>query len=83
MQAPISIQGVDGSRYNLKLVDSNSKYITVIPTIDKSSRTTSEIYEYFIDRNERVTGKKIKYTATDGGTEFYGEFLDLLESDTS
>ena len=79
MQGPISIQGIDGSRYNMKLVDSRSKYITVVPTIDKTSSTTSGIYEHYIDRNERQIGKKIKYTATDGGTEFYGEFLDMLE----
>ncbi len=58
MQGHISIQGIDGSRYNMKLVDSCSNYMTVIPTLDKSSKTTSEIYDYFIKRNERTIGKK-------------------------
>lgn len=79
MQGPLSIQGIDGSRYNMKIVDSKSKYVTVIPTTDKTSSTTRGILEYYVDRNERDLGKKVKYAATDGGTEFYGEFLDLLE----
>ena len=51
-----------------------------VPTLDKSSITTKNIFDYFVKRNERETGKRIKYVTTDGGTEFYGEFLNLLES---
>ncbi len=29
-QGPFSIKGVDGSKYNLKIVDSKSKYITTV-----------------------------------------------------
>ena len=79
MQGPISIKGTDGAKYNMKLVDSHSKYITAVPTLDKSSITTRNIFNYFLKSNERKTGKRIKYVASDGGTEFYGEFLDLLE----
>lgn len=78
MQGPMSVKGIDGAKYNMKIVDSLSNYITVVPTIDKSSNTTANILEYFIKRNERQTGKKVKFAVTDGGTEFYGEFLDLI-----
>ena len=78
IQGPLSIKGIDGSRYNLKIVDAYSKYVTVIPTLDKSSKTTANIYDFYIKHNERKVGRKIKYTMTDGGTEFYGEFLDLI-----
>ena len=79
MQGPISIKAVDGSKYNMKMVDSKSKYVTVVPTSNKKSITTANIYDYFLKRNERATGNRVKFTATDGGTEFYGSFLDLLE----
>jgi hypothetical protein len=80
MQGPISIKATDGSRYNGKLVDSHSKYITMITTKDKTSSTTKNIFEWYLKRNERQTGRKLKYVATDGGTEFYGKFLDFIES---
>ena len=58
MQGPISIKGVDGSRYNMKMVDAKSKYITIVPTIDKTSKTTADIYTYFIKRKEKRLEKE-------------------------
>jgi hypothetical protein len=78
-QGPFSIKGIDGSKYNLKIVDSNSKYITTVLLPNKSSDTTAKVMEHFMKRSERQTGNRLKNVATDGGTEFYGEFLDLLE----
>ena len=80
-QGPFSIKGIDGSRYNLKIVDSNSKYISTILMPNKTSETTSNIIDYYIKRTERQTGKRLKKIATDGGTEFYGAFLDTLEKE--
>jgi predicted transcriptional regulator len=77
-QGPIQIRGIDGSKYNLKMVDSNSKYITAVPMMDKSAASTTEVISHFIKNNERKVEKKVKYIATDGGTEFYGDFLKLL-----
>ena len=78
-QGPFSVKGIDGSRYNLKIVDSKSKYITTILMPNKTSKTTADIFQHFIKRSERQTGYPLKTVATDGGTEFYGDFLDVLE----
>lgn len=64
---------------NIKIIDQNSgfMYTELIP--DKTAKTTANFVEKFIARSERQTGKKIKPIMTDSGTEFQGEFFNLLE----
>ena len=78
-QGPFSIKGIDGSKYNLKLVDSKSKYITTVLMTTKSSTVTKNIFEHYLKRMQRQTAKTLKKVSTDGGSEFYGDFLDFLE----
>ncbi len=74
----IFLTGIEKLKYNLKIVDSKYKYITTILTLDKSATTTRNVFEFYL-KNERQLGKKIKKVLTDGGIEFYEDFLNSLE----
>ncbi|MEY3440971.1 MAG: hypothetical protein RL493_201, partial [Pseudomonadota bacterium] len=78
MQGPLNVTSIDQAKYDMKIVDTASNYITSIPTTDKSARTTANIMRFYIKSSERQTGNRIKFIATDGGLEFYGDFLQLL-----
>ena len=53
-----------------------SLYLGSFPNQHQSSETTAKVMN---KRSERQTGNRLKNVATDGGSEFYGEFLNLLE----
>jgi hypothetical protein len=80
LQGPFPIEGSDGTRWNIKAVDSKSKYVKMETINSKASKWTKEFIERFKNRSERQTGKTIKMILTDSGNEFNGEFVNYLET---
>lgn len=80
IQGPFSISNIDGTKYNIKCVDKNSKYVKTELLLTKSSASTADFIKRFHTRSERQTGSKLKIIGTDSGTEFNGEFLSYLET---
>jgi len=78
-QGPFPVVALDGTKNNIKFVDSRSKYCKMETLTDRLALTVLGAFKRFQARMERRTGLKIKYIRTDGGTEYMGEFLDYLE----
>jgi hypothetical protein len=79
IQGPFPITSVDGTRMNIKAVDSHSGYVKMELIHDKSATTTSDFLRRFHVRAERQTGFSLKTVCTDSGNEFNGSFLSYLE----
>jgi hypothetical protein len=79
IQGPFPIASIDGSKMNIKAVDSHSGYVKLELIHDKSAATTTDFIRRFHVRSERQTGAVLKAICTDSGTEFNGTFLAYLE----
>ena len=79
IQGPFPIASVDGTKMNIKAVDSHSGYVEMELIHDKSAATTSDFIQRFHVRSERQTGSVLKIVCTDSGNEFNGSFLLYLE----
>jgi hypothetical protein len=69
----------DGTRNNIKFIDSFSKYCKMETIPDRTALTALAAFRRFQARMERRLDKKIKNLRTDMGTEYMGEFLDYIE----
>ena len=79
IQGPFPIASIDGTRMNIKAVDSHSGYVKMELIHDKTADTTKDFIKRFHTRSERQTGKMMKSVCTDSGNEFNGAFLAYLE----
>jgi hypothetical protein len=79
-QGPFPITGIDGTRLNVKFIDSHSGYLNMAMVADHTAGAVKVAFERFQTRLERRTGKKIKYLRTDMGTEFMGPLREYLIS---
>ena len=80
-QGPFPVIGFDGTRNNVKFIDSRSGYVKMETIGDRQASTILECFKRFQARMERRTGKKILNIRTDMGTEYMGEFLDYIEQE--
>ena len=75
-----SVSSYDGYHLNVKFVDSCTGFVYTGWISDSKSRTILEEFCLFKERMETLTGKRIKYFRTDGGTEYDGAFSDFLKA---
>jgi hypothetical protein len=80
IQGPFPIASNDGTRMNIKAVDSHSGYVKMELIHDKTANTTTDFIRRFHTRSERQTGKILKAICTDSGNEFNGAFVSYLEA---
>jgi hypothetical protein len=77
---PFPVTSYDGYAYNIKFVCRNSGFIHTEFIRDLKSRTCLEVFRIFKAKYENLTGRRIKYIRTDGGSEYKGGFRDYLIS---
>ena len=77
---PFPITSYDGFSFNIKFVCRKSGFIYMSFIKDLKSVTCLNEFRIFKEKYENVTGKKIKYIRTDGGSEYKGSFNDFLLS---
>ena len=68
LQGPFPVTGADGTRMNLKMVDSHSGYVKTVNIPNKRADTIVNAFKGFQNRLERRTGKKIISIRCDSGT---------------
>jgi len=76
-QGPFRIEGVDGTKYNVKFMEKTSSYLKQFNLKDIRSITLLEQFKPWLARLENRIGKKVKYFQCD--QSFDGVFLDFLE----
>ena len=79
LQGPFPITSIDGTNTNIKLVDAFSGYIKLETIHYKSSATTADVLQRYIDRMQLKTGRKLNIIAVDKGSEFDGEFSSVIK----
>lgn len=75
LAGPLNPTSQDGNRYVMVLIEHFSKYLDVVPIQAKSAVTTAQV---FIERVLCRFGSCAE-VVTDGGTEFCGEFDEVLK----
>jgi len=77
-QGPFPLPALDGTRGNIKFIDTASGYVKMEPIANLSSRTALDCFKRYQARMERRTNQKIKYVRTDQGREYKKHFLHYL-----
>ena len=80
IQGPFPVAGYDGSRYNVKFVDSKSGWIHMRTITNRRSETILAVFKLFQQRMENYLDRKIRIVRTDGGREYEGCFFDYLHN---
>ena len=79
-QGLFPILAIDGSRSNIKFIDTYSGYLKMETLPDSTAASALSAFQRYQARLERRTGCKIKALRTDGGSEFMGSFGNNLVS---
>lgn len=79
IQGPFPVIAFDGTKENVKFIDSKSGYCKMETIPNGEANTVLHVFKRFKARMERRTGKKIKNIRTDDGSEFKKEFLGFVE----
>jgi hypothetical protein len=78
IQGPFPVIAIDGTKENVKFIDSKSGYCKMETIPNGEANTVLQVFERFKARVERRTGKLIKNIRTDDGAEFKKEFLQYV-----
>jgi hypothetical protein len=78
-QGPFRTIAYDGTNSNMKIIDIGSGYIEYTTAHSVGAKESLELFNSFLAKIERRTGRKLKYIYTDDGKEFLGPFLQRLD----
>jgi len=77
-QGPFQTIAYDGTKANMKIIDYGSGYIQYCSVNSINGENAINLFNTFIAKVERRTGRKVKYLYTDDGKEFKEPLLSRI-----